>query len=215
VDHLTYQDVANLFGVANLDDFLADVGCGEFTTPDIAKRVLQLGKVEEPLKEVREELKTTEAPQKPARQGDGIAVMGAGNMLTILSRCCNPMPPDDIVGFVTRGRGVSVHRRECPNVGRFDRERMIKVDWGATPPQLSRVKIRVLAYDRAGLLKDIIEVLDLEKIYMEDASAVTARRDNLALITATLEVRDAEQLDRVLYKIGQVPNVREVRRQKG
>ena len=72
-----------------------------------------------------------------------------------------------------------------------------------------------MAYDRAGLLKDIVEVLDLENINMEDASAVTARRDNLAMITATLEVRDVEQLDRVLYKINQVQNVREVRRQKG
>jgi RelA/SpoT family (p)ppGpp synthetase len=215
VDNLTYVDVAALFGMSNLDDFLADVGCGEHTTSDIARKVLEFGKVEEPLKELREELPTAEAPQKPARSGDGIAVMGTGNMLTILSRCCNPMPPDDIMGFVTRGRGVSVHRRDCPNVLRLDRERLIKVDWGATPPALSRVKIRVLAYDRAGLLKDIIEVLDVEKINMEDASAVTARRDNLALITATLEVRDAEQLDRVLYKIGQVPNVREVRRQKG
>ena len=77
------------------------------------------------------------------------------------------------------------------------------------------MKIRVMAYDRAGLLKDIVEVLDLENINMEDASAVTARRDNLAMITATLEVRDVEQLDRVLYKINQVQNVREVRRQKG
>jgi GTP pyrophosphokinase len=77
------------------------------------------------------------------------------------------------------------------------------------------VKIRVMAYDRAGLLKDIVEVLDLENINMEGASAVTARRDNLAMITATLEVRDVEQLDRVLYKINQVQNVREVRREKG
>ena len=146
---------------------------------------------------------------------DGIAVQGAGNLLTVMSRCCNPMPPDEIVGFVTRGRGVSVHRKDCPNVMRLDRERMIRVDWGATPPQLSRVKIRVMAYDRAGLLKDIVEVLDLENINMEGASAVTARRDNLAMITATLEVRDVEQLDRVLYKINQVQNVREVRREKG
>jgi len=206
-----------LFGVQDLDDFLTDVGTSEITTADIAKRVLQLNKPEEVLREVREELPHTDQPQSAAQAShvEGIAVQGAGNLLTVISKCCNPMPPDDIVGFVTRGRGVSVHRSDCPNVQRLNRDRIIRVDWGSTPPQLSRVKIRVMAYDRAGLLKDIVEVLDLENINLEDASAVTARRDNLAMITATLQVRDAEQLDRVLYKINQVQNVREVRRQVG
>jgi len=217
VEQMTYQDVAALFGYQNLDDFLTEVGTSEITTADIARRVLQLSKPEEVLKEVREELPHTDQPQSaaPVSHVEGIAVQGAGNLLTVISKCCNPMPPDDIVGFVTRGRGVSVHRSDCPNVQRLDRDRIIRVDWGSTPPQLSRVKIRVMAYDRAGLLKDIVEVLDLENINLEDASAVTARRDNLAMITATLEVRDAEQLDRVLYKINQVQNVREVRRQVG
>jgi GTP pyrophosphokinase len=217
VETMTYSDVAALFGFQSQDDFLAELGTGDITSADIAKRVLNLNKPEEVLKEAHQEgLPQADRPQKRVEpKVDGIAVQGTGNLLTVMSRCCNPMPPDEIVGFVTRGRGVSVHRRDCPNVLRLDRERLIRVDWGQSPPQLSRVKIRVMAYDRAGLLKDIVEVLDLENINMEDASAVTARRDNLAMITATLEVRDAEQLDRVLYKINQVQNVREVRRQKG
>ncbi|MGE5602403.1 MAG: RelA/SpoT family protein, partial [Nitrososphaerales archaeon] len=217
VENMTYLEVASLFGHSNQDDFLADLGTGDVTSADVAKRVLQLNKPEEPLKEAHEEgLPQADQKQKaPEAKVDGIAVQGTGNLLTVMSRCCNPMPPDEIVGFVTRGRGVSVHRKDCPNVLRLDRDRMIRVDWGENPPQLSRVKIRVMAYDRAGLLKDIVEVLDLENINMEGASAVTARRDNLAMITATLEVRDVEQLDRVLYKINQVQNVREVRREKG
>ncbi len=217
VENMTYLEVANLFGYGSQEDFLADLGTGDVTSADVAKRVLQLNKPEEVLKEAHEEgLPQADQKQRAAEaKVDGIAVQGTGNLLTVMSRCCNPMPPDEIVGFVTRGRGVSVHRKDCPNVLRLDRERMIRVDWGATPPQLSRVKIRVMAYDRAGLLKDIVEVLDLENINMEGASAVTARRDNLAMITATLEVRDVEQLDRVLYKINQVQNVREVRREKG
>jgi (p)ppGpp synthase/HD superfamily hydrolase len=146
----------------------------------------------------------------------GIAVQGVGNLLTVLSRCCNPMPPDDIVGFVTRGRGVSIHRRECPNVSSLkDSERLIEVDWGNTEPAISRVKIRVQAYDRAGLLRDITEIINEEHINLEDASAVTARQDNLAIITATLEVRDAEQLSRVLSRIDRLPNVVSVKRQTG
>lgn len=215
VDTLTYQDVAALFDIAVLDDFLAEMGCGDITTVEVAERVLQLGRVEEPAKEVTEELPPQDIPQKPAVTVQGISVMGAGNMLTYLGRCCNPMPPDEIVGFVTRGHGVAIHRRECPNVRRLDSERMIRVNWGANPPKVSRVKIRIQAYDRAGLLNEITGVLKEENINLEDASAVTARQDNLALITATLQVRDAEQLSRVLTRIERLPNVREVRRQKG
>ncbi|OIO98476.1 MAG: (p)ppGpp synthetase [Anaerolineae bacterium CG2_30_64_16] len=218
VDNITYGEVAGLFGVTNLDDFLASIGCSDITTVEIAERVLQLGKVEEAPRPLMEELGLLEAPQKPAPEGQGVQVQGVGNMLTVLSRCCNPMPPDEIIGFVTRGRGVSVHRRDCPNVLNLSAERLIRVNWGTAPPSAmgaSRVKIRVNAYDRSGLLRDITEILNDEKINLLDASAVTARQDNLALITATLEVRDAEQVSRVLSRIDRLPNVIEVRRQKG
>ncbi len=98
---------------------------------------------------------------------------------------------------------------------RLDGERVIRVSWGASPPKISRVKIRAQAYDRAGLLNEITGVLKEENINLEDAPAVTARQDNLALITATLEVRDAEQLSRVLTRIERLPNVQQVRRQNG
>jgi RelA/SpoT family (p)ppGpp synthetase len=216
VDGVTYDDVGHLFGYEKQDDFLAAIGCGDITNVMIVTKVLEIGRVEEPPKKATEELGTEEAPQKPAKAVEGIAVQGVGNLLTVLSRCCNPMPPDDIVGFVTRGRGVSVHRRDCPNVlATKDTERLIEVDWGEAVPTASRVKIRVQAYDRAGLLADITSIIDEEKIYLEDASAVTARQDNLAIITATLEVRNAEQLSRVLSRIEWLPNVVSVKRQNG
>ncbi len=215
VDHLTYLDVANLFKFTNLDEFLEKIGTGDISVVDIAEKVLQLGKVEEPLKEASAVLPSTEAPQAAAVPTDGVVVMGVGNMLTYRARCCNPMPPDEIVGFVTRGRGVAIHRQDCPNVRRLDRERLVQVNWGEKPPKTSRVKIRVQAFDRAGLLNEITGILKEEYINLLDASAVTAGRDNLALITATLEVRDAEQISRVLTRIERLPNVREVRRQKG
>ena len=215
VDNLTYQEIAGLFNYVVLDDFLEELGTGDVTPVDVAEKVLQLSKVEEAPKEVSIELPAREAPQRPAVSGGDISVQGAGNMLTIVSRCCNPIPPDDIVGFVTRGRGVSIHRRDCPNVSRLDNERLIWVAWGASVPKASRVKIRIQAYDRAGLLNEITGIFKEEYINLEDASAVTARQDNLALITATIQVRDAEQLSRVLTRIERLPNVREVRRQKG
>ena len=215
MENLTYEQIASLFGKDQVEELLADIGDGDIGIVEVAERVLEIGKVVEPPKEVTEELPTQEAPQQPALAGDGIFVQGARNMLTVLARCCNPIPPDEIIGYVTVGRGVSVHRRDCPNVLTLSSERIIKVDWGQASRRVSRVKIRVQAYDRAGLLKDITQILEEEKINLQDASAVTARQDNLALITATLEVRDAEQLSRVLSKIDRLPNVKEVRRQKG
>jgi GTP pyrophosphokinase len=216
VDNLTYEGVARLFGVERVDDFLADIGCGDITTAQIAGKVLELGRVEEPPKLITEELAALEAPQRPAVKVTGIAVQGTANMLTVLSRCCNPLPPDTIIGFITRGRGVAVHRRDCPNVLALrDTERLIEVSWGDSHPAFSRVKIRVQAHDRTGLLRDITQIIDEEKINLEDASAITARQDNLAVITATMEVRNAEQLSRVLSRIERLPNVVSVKRQKG
>jgi GTP pyrophosphokinase len=216
IEALTFQDVAGLFGMANADEFLLELGTGGINTVDVAERVLKVGKIEEaPKTVVEEKLPTQDAPQKPAARTDGICVQGTGNMLTYLARCCNPMPPDEIIGFVTRGRGAAIHRRDCPNVLKLNPERLLQVDWGATPPGLLRVKMRVQAYDRSGLLADIAGILADEKINLADASAVTARQDNLALITATLELRDAEQLSRVLTRISRLPNVVDVRRQKG
>ena len=215
VEYLTHQEVAALFGRTEVDDFLEDLGCGEFTTVDVAKKVLELGKVEEPLKEASAELKPQEGPQMPAISIDGIAVQGIGSMLSYLARCCNAMPPDEILGFVTRGRGVAIHRRDCPNVSRLDPDRVILVSWGSRSLRTSRAKIRIQAYDRAGLLNEITGIFKEENINLLDASAVTARKDNKAMITATIEVRDVEQLSRVLARISRLPNVQEVRRQKG
>ena len=212
---MTHQEVATLFGRAEVDDFLEDLGCGEITTVDVAKKVLELNKVEEPLKEASAELKPQEGPQMPAIAIDDVAVQGIGNMLSYLARCCNAMPPDEILGFVTRGHGVAIHRQDCPNVSRLDPDRIILVSWGVRSKRTSRAKIRIQAYDRAGLLNEITAIFKEESINVLDASAVTARKDNKALITATIEVRDVEQLSRVLAQISRLPNVQEVRRQKG
>ncbi len=217
--NLTFERVAELFGRASVDALLEDIGSGEITIADIADKVLELTKVVEPPKSVSESLGVQEGRQKPAMPGDGITVQGSGNMLTTIGRCCSPMRGDEIIGFVTRGSGVTVHRADCPNVLNLDpksrEQRLLAVYWGQVPRAMARVKIRVQAYDRAGLLRDITDIFDKENVSMADASAVTARQDNLALITATLEVRDAEQVGRIFAKIERIPNVIEVRRQVG
>jgi len=206
----SYESIAKLFGFDKLDDFLAAIGCGDINAQQIATKVLQAQREEH-----EEELKLPEVAPPPLST-PGIMVRGVGNLLTRLARCCNPLPGDDIIGYVTRGRGVTIHRKDCLNVlRREDTERFIEVDWGQSIQQTYPVVIRVIAYDREGLLRDIAGVVADEKINMSAANVATRKKENMATITATLEIADIAQLSRVLAKIDQLPNVLEAKRQAG
>ena len=137
-------------------------------------------------------------------------------MLTQLARCCNPVPGDDIVGYITRGRGVTIHRRDCPNIlARTDSERLISVSWERKHKETYPVKVKVRAWDRGGLLRDIAAVVADEDVSMSAANVTTHKQDNLATFTATLEITGIAQLSRLLAKIEQLPNVLEACRQIG
>ena len=206
----SYESIAKLFGFDKVDDFLAAIGCGDINAQQIATKVLQAQREEH-----EEELKLPEVAPPPLPT-PGIMVRGVGNLLTRLARCCNPLPGDDIIGYVTRGRGVTIHRKDCLNVlRREDTERFIEVDWGQSIQQTYPVVIRVIAYDREGLLRDIAGVVADEKINMSAANVATRKKENMATITATLEIADIAQLSRVLAKIDQLPNVLEAKRQAG
>ena len=125
------------------------------------------------------------------------------------------MPNDPIVGYITRGRGVSIHRRDCGNVLRLegeDRDRLIEVEWGAAADETYPVNIAVEAYDRSGLLRDITAVLANEKINLNGVNTATDKQDGIARMSLSLEIADINQLSRVLTQIGQLPNVVEARR---
>jgi GTP pyrophosphokinase len=206
----SYERIAKLFRFDKLDDFLAAIGCGDINAQQIATKVLQAQREEH-----EEELKLPEVAPPPLPT-PGIMVRGVGNLLTRLARCCNPLPGDDIIGYVTRGRGVTIHRKDCLNIlRREDTERFIEVDWGQGIQQTYPVVIRVIAYDREGLLRDIAGVVADEKINMSAANVATRKKENMATITATIEITDIAQLSRVLAKIDQLPNVLEAKRQAG
>ena len=128
---------------------------------------------------------------KAAGAGSGILVVGVDRLLTGLARCCKPAPPDPIVGFVTRGKGVTIHREHCSNVARMraaQPERLITADWGAPRDEVFPVDIVVEAIDRQGLLRDISEVLSREKINVTAANTLT--RNMRARMAFTLEVHE-------------------------
>jgi GTP pyrophosphokinase len=196
-------------GLAKLDDALAAIARGE-----VNQRQLQVA-LREPAPGAGQPY---EAPDVVpiARRSEagssarGILVVGVDKLLTVLAKCCKPAPPDPIVGFVSRGRGVTVHRRDCPNVARMPQERMIESAWGRPDGGRFAVDLEVLAHDRQGLLRDISELLSREKVNV--TATQTASRSDTAHMRFTVEVLDVDQVSRLLAAIGEVKGVIRVRR---
>lgn len=208
LDETPFDHIAKRFSFEKVDDFLAAIGGGDINAHQIAGRALELMKPEE------EAFEFPIARVAPAAPPTGIRVRGVGDLLTNLARCCNPLPGDGIVGYITRGRGVTIHRQDCQNVLRMnDRERLIEVDWGVEVTETHPVNVRVEAYDRQGLLRDIASVVADEAINLSAANVVTRKKDHMATMLVTLEIADIDQLSRVLARIERLPNVVEARRQ--
>jgi len=209
VGSMGHEKVAQLFQYDRLDDFLAAIGCGDINNQQIATRIIEAERQE------KADVQGSELPTLPplAVVGEGVTVRGTGGLLTHLARCCSPIPGDEIVGYVTRGRGVTVHRRDCPNMLRANEpERLIEVEWGSDKKTYP-VMIHILAYDRGGLMRDIASVVTTADINMASLNVTTSK--NIATFHATLEISDIAQLSSVLAKIERLPNVVEVRRQVG
>ena len=153
-------------------------------------------------------------PEKlaPALLGSpGMRVTGVGNLLTTMARCCNPLPGDQIVGYVTRARGVTVHRADCHNVlNEEEHERIVEVEWGTTA-KLYPVSVRIEAWDRVGLLRDITTVVTEDKVNMVGVRT-TENGDGSVTIQATLETTGIEQLSRLLSRLEILRGVRAVER---
>jgi GTP pyrophosphokinase len=208
LDETPFDQIAKKFNLDKVDDLMAAIGAGDINAHQIAGRALELVQPEEEILEIPPVRVTPIAPTT------GIRVRGVGDLLTNLAHCCNPLPGDDIVGYITRGRGVTIHRQDCPNILRTnDRERLIEVDWGPEITETYPVDVRVEAYDRQGLLRDIASVVADEAINLSAANVMTRKKDHMATMVVTLEIADIDQLSRVLARIERLPNVLEARRQ--
>jgi len=195
------EELAKLFKYDSLDDFLAAIGYGGITVHQIA---LKLAAEQEQPKVVAEV-----AP--PVAPVSAIRVLGIGDLLTRLAQCCRPVPGDKIVGYVTRSRGVAIHRQDCYNVLReSEKERLIAVEWGQTD-SLYPVSIQVEAWDRVGLIHDITKVIAEEKVNIAAVSS-THHGDHTVTEYFTLETKGLAQLSRLLGKIEGVRGVISVTR---
>ncbi len=203
-EDLLYEHVAILFGYKRADDFLSVIGFGDITGTQIRERIL-----------ASEQSRSVDADDKemPVDASDGIEIVGSGSGLLVnLARCCNPTQGDMIVGYITRGRGITVHRSDCKNIiNTGEPDRLITVNWrGSETVKAYPVPVMIVAYDREGLMRDIGAVIADEKINMSNVSITT--KQNVATFLVTMEIADINQLTRVLTKIERLPNVVEAHR---
>jgi GTP pyrophosphokinase len=199
VSDIDVEELAAQFNVKSLDDFYVAVGYDDIPITRVVARLGDMKQAklgEQPLliEQAKREEKT-----------DSVHVMGLSGMLTQMARCCNPMPGDSIIGYITRGRGATIHRSNCPNVLRVkDAERLINVDWG-TAEKTYPIPIQISAYDRQGLMSDISGVLAGEPARLIDFSM--SSRQHIMKVNMVLEVPDITALSRILARLENLPNV--------
>lgn len=205
IANLDLETLAADLDFKTYDDLCVALGSGDIAIGRIVNKISEEDKAKERIPELK-------PFQEVEPSSTAISVLGLKGILTNIAHCCNPVPGDEIVGYITRGRGATIHRQDCPNILRMlDHERIVKVSWGE-PQCTYPITIQIKAYDRQGLVGDITNVLTNENINMQDIS--TKVTHNLATIKMVIEVGDISQLSKILTKIENLPNVMEASRAK-
>lgn len=208
VDEYNHELLARAFQYGKAEDLYYALGAGDVQGRKLAAHVL-----EEERQHAQQQLPKLpiNAPLKTVHSEE-ISILGTKGLLTSMARCCKPAPGDPIVGYITRGRGVTIHRVDCPNVlEKREPDRYIRVAWGQAQ-QTYPVSVRISAYDRDGLLRDVSTVVSEEHINIANVSVNV--KDSLATLEVILDIHDVEVLSRVLARLEQLPNVIEARRWK-
>ncbi|MBA4386128.1 MAG: (p)ppGpp synthetase [Anaerolinea sp.] len=200
------EKLANNFDFRSMDDLYVAVGCGDISIGHLVNLLSEGERAQEDILSLK-----TVTPQRQISE-TAVSVLGLKNILVTYGKCCKPVPGDEIIGYITRGRGATIHRQDCPNILRMtDHDRIVRVTWGE--PQLTfPVEIQIKAYDRQGLMGDISSLLTNENINLSDIKLNVIH--NLAHMLLRLEISDIAQLSRVLTKIENLPNVMEAHRLK-
>ncbi|HEY5984505.1 MAG TPA: bifunctional (p)ppGpp synthetase/guanosine-3',5'-bis(diphosphate) 3'-pyrophosphohydrolase [Anaerolineales bacterium] len=204
---VNFEAMARNFGIKNPDEMFVDLGTGDLSVSSVIR---ELASAEE-----NADLLQTATPSAETKPGGEVNIVGLKGLLTTLGRCCNPTPGDQIIAYITRGRGATIHRQDCPNIlrlGREDRERLVRVDWGSQV-RTFQVPVRIKAYDRQGLMGDVSNLLDAEGVNIADVKVNVNR--GLAELRLVIEVQDLSQLSKILTRLENVANVMEAHRVSG
>ena len=208
---LDFEALAQRLNMHSLDDLYAAVGASDIGVGQVlnaAQRLLKASRPEEPVIPFK-------AKSSKRKKESDVYIEGVGNLLTQIASCCNPVPGDAITGYITLGKGVSIHRQDCSNILQLqadEPQRIIKVSWGATPESSYSVEIIIEAYDRQGLLRDITAMLDNERINISAMQTLSDKRKNTVDMLVTAEIRSIDELSRILTRLNQLPNIASARR---
>ena len=221
------NQVAKKFNQPTLEDLIATIGYGGIATSQVMPKVRDFYKKEvnrqekeKRMQEKEDKIKKNfdehEYAKKRKKKDNGITVKGLDNILVRFAKCCNPLPGDDIVGYITKGRGVAIHRRDCPNIkldDEFLQNRLVEVEWNNPEKSKFEGEVKIIAVDRVGLLNDIIHVVSMEKLSI---SGINCRvlKDNTANISLLVEVNDISELKQLMKKIKSISGVDDVSRMR-
>ena len=209
---INLERLSREFDCRSLDDLYVNIGTGDLPTARIVK-YLTLATKDSSVS--GSELKISDDSlgtqlRTAISSSDAVVVLGVKGLLTTNARCCNPLPGDPIIGYITRGRGATIHRSDCPNILQVtDRERLVQVRWGEQR-ELYPVPVRLRAYDRPSLMKDVSSIISDEGVNMPRVKVDV--NQNMAVFDLILEVHDFIQLSRILARLENLPNVLEAQR---
>ncbi|HEY7774436.1 MAG TPA: GTP diphosphokinase [Marinagarivorans sp.] len=215
VDNIDYERLARKLNLHTLDDLYAAVGTGDLTVDRViqaAQRLFSPDKNQTPVISL-----VGRASRDDQFDGSDVYIDGVGNLLSYIAQCCKPIPGDSISGFITQGRGVSIHRQDCHNLlqhAEDEPQKIIKVDWAEKPEQVYSVEILVEAFDRHGLLRDITTLLDRERVNVSAMQTLSNKSLSTVEMSLAVEVASFTVLSRLLAKLSQMPNVTAVRRRQ-
>lgn len=211
-------EVLKKFNVTTVDDLHASIGAGDIRLMSVIKYIQQL---REPEPEVADEISPKVKVRKEAKskgKKDSVVVQGVGHLMSQLANCCNPVPGESIVGYITQGRGVSVHKEGCPQLNHLleqHPEREIEVNWSSAINVGFEAKIDIFCSDRNGLLRDITTVLANEGVALLGVNSLSDKTHHTAMITIAVEVKDLPTLTKVMSRLRQLKGVVDVKRKKG
>ena len=220
------EDAAKALNAGSVQDLLAACGFGGVSCNAVLLRLIERYKKEKHEEEARakgadqaivERLKAKQANAKPSKGGTGVLCKGESGLMVRMARCCNPVPGDPIVGFITKGSGISVHRADCPNMrpGACDMDRMIEVEWDIATTESFQATIDVDAYDRNGLLMDVMATLGELKINVITVNSRLDEERKQVHMSLVIDVKDVPQLDFVMTKLRRIRDVYTVHRTQG
>ncbi|MGO2393161.1 MAG: GTP diphosphokinase [Halomonas sp.] len=214
VEDLDLPRLAKAVNYLNAEDMYAAIGAGDLRIGQVLHQAQQLFGETDDQEQLDRLLAKPKRQSSKATKSD-ITVLGVGNLKTSMANCCRPVPGEPIVGFITQGRGVTVHRQDCSNILQLrldEPQRIIEVEWGERAQTRYPVTIEIQAWDRSGLLRDVTSLLGNEKVNVLAVNTLTNTDESIARLRITLEVDGLESLGRLFSRIQQLPNVTEVRR---